>query len=148
MSMTEISEKTEKLKELVKAVDNGETMYGAKAKYRSYQGSLMNGGTDIIIMTKESSPETELSPAENEALGLLEEIEPLYVRRIGTCHRPGDPEVCKGFAAVVNDAPFAVWSRYRARAAGERRRRDEISGSYEVKSREQLVELFKGEEAQ
>ena len=28
MSMTEISEKTEKLKELVKAVDNGETMYG------------------------------------------------------------------------------------------------------------------------
>jgi hypothetical protein len=99
------------LAEIKEEMEKGVEFWAAAAPWEQYSGSLVDGYTTHILITADSQPNLALSSVENESLGLIKRVEPLYSKRI-TNERWEVPFCEKGMAVYVNDAPFKVWVRH------------------------------------
>ncbi|MEM4154877.1 MAG: hypothetical protein QXW52_08690 [Candidatus Caldarchaeum sp.] len=130
------------LEAIVERLKSGDVIYAAVAKYSYYSGSLVSGSTKHIPITVDSQPVFNLTVTENEKLGLIKRVSPMWSRsRVKS--RWDVPLIEYGETIYINDAPFKVWVQHRGWTGDRDDSYDVIISSVEIKTVQELLDLFK-----
>ncbi len=135
----------EELKEIIKRLERGETLYAVIAPFESYYSSKAEGDTHHYLLTLDSQPVFSIDFDENKAAGFIKEIpkESVIYKRTVVTKRYSIPYYEGGHVIYITTEPFKLWVRHKGYTGNRSDSYNKILNCEKIENIEALRALFK-----
>jgi hypothetical protein len=117
---------------------NYSELWGIRAFWEDYDGSLVSGHTNHFVITPDSKPIFHLSGDENFDFGTIKCIMPLWRHEI-SISKENNPYRETGIVYYICDKPFSVWICHRGHTGDNCDDYDEIITAVKIENLEDFL---------